>query len=95
MENYLMDIASVRRESKRVLGEFRGMSYDNATSQVQENEKLVITLMFKPGVHPHGLTEYVYSPTREDWPAFQADIDTFCKEEPKVHVVDAKWAIPI
>lgn len=94
MAPYLTTPSDVERQSKRILGPFRGMAWRDMNAKLSDDEKHVIILKFKPG-HPMGLKEYVYSCAESEWDTFQADIDTYCSEEPIVHVVDRKWSIPI
>jgi hypothetical protein len=94
LSSYLWTPSEVERESRRILGDFRGMAWDWMKSQLGADEKHVITFKFKPG-HPMGLKEYVYSCIESEWRVFQNEIDTYCSEEPVVHVVDSKWKIPI
>lgn len=89
-----MKPSDVLRESKRVIGTLREMSYSDVSAKLSDGEKAVVVIYFVPFAHPF-LDEYVYSPTSEEWPVFQKDASTMCKSDPEIHVVDAKWRIPI
>lgn len=96
MASYLWTPADVLSASIRRIGTLSSLSFaDVALLYDNSKEKIAVPISFKPNTHPFLKETVVTNWSKEEWEQYQNDIETYCKSDPEVHVVDKKWAIPI